>query len=268
MPIDENLAAAQPSPLPEAAAKTDAPVVAPAPVEASVAHDVAPAPQETPVKNETVLAQDDAPEVSDSGQPKEAVADKEKSVEALSDEPAQLPTYGEFKLPDGFTHDEAALGTFTKALGEFQIAHKLPQEAMQAFGQQLMDKYVENLQSTVTKTADAQKAHLAQMKSEWRQQFEKDPEIGGNRMKTTAKSALSAISLAGDKKQQTEFKQLMEETGLGNHPAVIRTLAKLNDKIMAMKDKYETEKSVPVVATKPPPAPKRTSDKMYGSLSQ
>lgn len=281
MPVDENITAAAPSPTPQAAVQADAPTISPSQVEASATHaetapqvtatvDGAPAVENkavesAPVVEKTILGQDhDAEANKDSSEPAKEAADTKKSDEALSVEPAPLPTYADFNLPEGYVFNQESLGKFTKALGEFQNKTGASQEAVQEFGQSLMDQYVASLQETNKLTQEQQKAKLAQKKAEWKEQFLKDPEIGGNRQETTVKSAASAIALSGNLKQQTEFKQLMESTGLGNHPAIIRTLARLNDQIMTLKDKYETEKAVPIAATKAPPRPKSTSEKMYG----
>lgn len=62
---------------------------------------------------------------------------------------------------------------------------------------------------------------VAEMRSEWTKQSQNDPEFGGEKLNENlaiAKRGLSAFDNKG------ELLALLEETGLGNHPAVIRFL--------------------------------------------
>lgn len=62
---------------------------------------------------------------------------------------------------------------------------------------------------------------VAEMRSEWAKQSQNDPEFGGEKLNENlaiAKRGLSAFDNKG------ELLALLEETGLGNHPAVIRFL--------------------------------------------
>jgi len=60
-----------------------------------------------------------------------------------------LPSYEDFKLPEGFTHDKEKLSDFVKELGELQVKTKAEQKVFQEFGQKLMDKYVSEVQSVI-----------------------------------------------------------------------------------------------------------------------
>jgi len=85
----------------------------------------------------------------DSGEPVVADAPVPEPQDApQSAEPAPLPTYEPFVLPEGFQADET-LTQFTNDMAEFERAHGVDHEAMRAFGQQMVDKYAAKNQETL-----------------------------------------------------------------------------------------------------------------------
>lgn len=70
---------------------------------------------------------------------------------------------------------------------------------------------------------DQERAEIAAMHAEWREQSEKDPEIGGDRLRESAEHAKRALERFGS----DQLTALMEESKLGDHPAVVRFFLKL-----------------------------------------
>lgn len=181
-----------------------------------------------------------------------------KKEEGQSVEPAKPLTTELFKLPDGIKADDAGLGEFTKVLSELELA-KGDRVKTQEFGQKLLDQHYTEVKNVITTVVDGLKSQFEAKKTEWKNAFENDPEIGGNRRDTTLSSANEFIRThGGDAKQQSEFRALLEESGLGNHPAMIRVLAK------AMSNMAEGR---PLPATRPASQPVSKVEKRYGKLS-
>lgn len=171
-----------------------------------------------------------------------------KDEGSQSDEPAPLPSFESFTLPEGFTADEAQLGEFNKLLGEFENATKADHAEMHKFGQSLLDRHIAELNNHAQKLNDFYKTSWEKQKNDWKESFLKDPDIGGNRQETTVKSALDFIRThGGTEEQQTEFRNLMETSGVGNHPAMIRLLAKAN---MAMSEGKPLPAVTPVASNR------------------
>ncbi len=226
------------------------------------------APVAEPKKAETALGadpkaetpKDKAPEAKpeDTKSAEAAATEEPKKEEASqSDEPAPLPSYEAFTLPENITLDSEKLVEFTKDLGEFQNATKADQKAVQEFGQKLVDRHVAEVQETLKRRDEYYVATWEKQKSDWKEAFENDPEIGGNRKETTVNAALEFIRThGGNEEQQKEFRDLMESTGLGNHPAIIRMLANAN---------LAKAEGKPLPAAKP--APQNTSKvaRRYGN---
>jgi len=225
---------------------TDAPKVAESapveqkPVETLLASDK---------KIEEAKPEEKAPEAkAEEAKPEEKSADAPK-IEEKSAEP---PAY-EIKIPDGVTVDDSKFGEFKSALAEFELKSKAPHEEVQALGQQMMEKYLGEMQRYNDSLVQA----WNKQKNDWKESFLKDPEFT-NRTNTVLNAAIDVIdTYAGTKEQAKEFRDLMESTGVGNHPAVIRLLSNI-----------KLAKPEPKQLAAPQIAPKASTSKiqkMYGS---
>jgi len=105
-------------------------------------------------------------------------------------------------LPDNMVLDEEGLGEF-KALA---AKHGIAPEAAQA----LMDLYADRVDGWA---ADAQARADA-----WADETRADPEIGGAKLEEALKAAGQARAKFGSK----ELDALLDTTGVGNHPAVVK----------------------------------------------
>lgn len=212
------------------------------------------APEKTPTPqadNKTANDNKDAPEA------KQPDSEIKKTEGSQSDEPAPLPTYDAFKLPEGMTLEIERSGEFTKTLGEFERITKADHAEVQKLGQVLIERHAVELKKAIEQAQNASLDTIKNQREEWKQSFIKDPEIGGNKQETTVNAAREFIKThGGTETQQKEFRDLMEQTGLGNHPAMIRTLAK------AMSNMAEGK---PLPATRPM-TQKSKIEKRYGTL--
>ena len=113
------------------------------------------------------------------------------------------PESYEFKSPEGVTFDDAVIGAFTEVAKELD----LPQDK----AQKVLDKM-----APVIASRQAEQIQVA--RTEWASAAKIDKEFGGEKLDEnlgTAKKALDAFATP-------ELRTLLEETGLGNHPEVIR----------------------------------------------
>ena len=95
----------------------------------------------------------------------------------------------------------------------------------------------------------AQFQKVEQTKSEWLKATQNDPEIGGDKINDT----LAVASLAM-KEVSPEFRQVLNSTGLGNHPELIKVFYKLG----------LTLKQDGVIPGTPARAEKSLADRFYG----
>lgn len=230
------------------------------PVEASVENiapvEVAPSEKTEP----SLLGADKAPELTEPQKDSSQETVEVKEEPSQSDEPAPLPSYEAFTLPEGVTANPERLTTFTNSLGELENAIKsnptAAHDLMQSFGQRFVDMHIAEMKSLSERLTQANTEAQDRQGNEWKDSFLKDPDIGGNRQETTLKSALEFIQThGGNEAQQQEFRELMDKTGVGNHPAMIRMLANAGRN-------YSEGKPLP--ATQPMPQSRSKIQTRYG----
>ena len=204
-----------------------------APVAENVLGDAAPA---EPVKVETPaeVKAETKPEVKEGEKP---VTETPVEGEAAKPAEAVLPTYEEFKIPEGVNLDKEQLGAFNKILGEIETG-KLDHAGMQEAGQKLVDLATKATADSIQRLNDYYVQFHENQKKGWFESFKNDPEMGGANLDKTVSLLRDAVeTYGGDEKQVAEFRSVMKETGVGNHPAVIRILNNMAQKIA----KYTTE---------------------------
>lgn len=188
-------------------------------VEAPTAEAVAPVAESTLLTGEKIALEAKAEEKT----PEAEVA----PVEVKEGEPAPLPVYEAFTLPEEVKFDEAKLGDFTKSLAEFEVKSKASHEEVQALGQQLIDRHIEGVKEAQNLLLEKLIADGKAEREQWKDSFMKSPEFS-NRTDTVVNAAIDAISIyGGNADQQKEFRDLMMTTGVGNHPAMIRMLSNM-----------------------------------------
>ena len=138
--------------------------------------------------------------------PVEEAAAVEPAAEQPQEADAQEQEYGEFSLPEGLRIDEAAFNDFAPLAKEFGLT--------QEQAQKLVD-VAAGLVDRTTKTAEG--VHAETIKK-WADDSRNDAEVGGKDFDANLGIALAAIDKFGD----DELKQILDASGFGNHPAVVR----------------------------------------------
>ncbi len=142
----------------------------------------------------------------------EVKAAAEAKVKADADAAAKaVPEKYDFKLPDGVALDQATADVFTPKFKELGLT--------QTQAQALVDTYVASMKASTT----ANEAAFAQQEKDWLAASKADTEIGGQKFEENSKLAQKTMSAMGS----PELVQLMETTGFGNHPEVIRFFSRV-----------------------------------------
>jgi hypothetical protein len=203
-------AAASPSPAAE-------PVVAPAADSAPAAPVVAETPKaDEPAKSAeaapVVEAKPDAPKTEDA--PK---VDGEAKPEGEVEPPkVEAPKY-EFKMPEGVVAEAPIMSAYSNILTKYNMTPEA--------GQELLDFHGEQIKATAARIEQGQQDAFAETRRGWVKDFEKQ---AGNRRDTMLNDAKwAAGQFAGDKKQAAELWNVLNFTGAGDHPAVIRTFSNI-----------------------------------------
>ena len=138
------------------------------------------------------------------GTPDASAADT-KTDDTKAAEP-QVPEAYELQMPDGIELDKASAEEFTTIAKELKLD--------QAAAQKLADIAAKQAQRQV-------EAHTKLVES-WVEQIKTDKDIGGDNLNENLSIARKALDTFGT----PELKDVLNASGLGNHPAVIKAFVK------------------------------------------
>lgn len=136
-------------------------------------------------------------------------------------EPGKIPEKYEFKAPEGYTVDPKVVDAATPIFKELGLT--------QEQGQKLFDFYT----AQQIEAAKAPQEAVTTMRNGWKAQVSADPDLA--KAVNGDKTGLDAVKLdIGralthlDPALSTEFKQAMDLTGAGDHPAFVKAIWKLS----------------------------------------
>lgn len=138
------------------------------------------------------------------------------------------PEKYEFVAPEGLKFDEAVVGAFSEVAKELN----LPQDA----AQKVLDKMAPVMAARQAEQLDA-------ARTEWAGSSKADKEFGGDKLEEN----LGIAKKARDAFATPELRTLLDETGLGNHPEVIRFFYRAGKAIS--EDKVVGGKATPASAS-------------------
>lgn len=147
--------------------------------------------------------------------PAEGEGDKGKAAPEAEKPQGAPEQYVDFTAPDGITLNAEVLGEFK----EMAKAQNLPQEQ----AQKVVDLGAKLVQKIEAQRAEATNAELAR----WAEASKTDKEFGGDLLPESLAGAKAALTQFGS----PELKSMLNETGLGNHPEVIRLLHRVSKAI-------------------------------------
>jgi len=137
-----------------------------------------------------------APQAADA-----AAAVGEKAPEA----PKGAPEKYEFKPVEGREFDSETMSTFAEVAKELDLTQDAAQKILDRMGPQM---------------AQRQQAQIEAIRSEWVAASQTDKEFGGEKIAENLAVARKALDQFGT----PELRALLNESGLGNHPEVIRMM--------------------------------------------
>lgn len=127
-------------------------------------------------------------------------------TETAKTETPVVPESYEFAMPEGVELDTTARDEFSAVAKELKLD--------QATAQKVADVGI--------KMAQRQKEVFETTKAAWAEQSRTDKEIGGDKFDQNMAVALKTLNAFGS----PELKDVLNASGLGNHPAVIKLLVK------------------------------------------
>lgn len=110
--------------------------------------------------------------------------------------------YADFEMPEGYTLDPAMGDKFKSLAKELDLTQEQAQKLIALDSERVV----------------AQAQRVQQASAEWLGQTQSDAEIGGDKLPENIAVAQKALAAFGT----PELKALLEQTGMGNHPEIIR----------------------------------------------
>ncbi len=124
---------------------------------------------------------------------------------------APQPEKYDLKVPNGALLDSSHV----EKIAAYARERGLSQEDAQ--------KVLERDNSILMSYAERQKAQTEEARNSWAEATKLDKELGGEKLPQTVEVARRVLDRFGSE----EFKQQLNETGLGNHPELIRILSRI-----------------------------------------
>lgn len=153
-----------------------------------------------------------AKDLADATETPEAKLERE-TAEAKANEVPE--TYADFTMPEGVEVDPAMLGEFNAVAKELGLT--------QAQAQKLVDLQTKAAAAGETGRGEQLQKMIEAQQNAWANEVKNDPELGGAKFDQTISTAVKAVStFFGD-----DFRTLLNESGIGNHPALVRGMHKI-----------------------------------------
>lgn len=142
-------------------------------------------------------------QVADSQQAQQTTTDAVKTEAVKADAPNGAPEKYEFKAPEGRNFDNEVISSFSDIAKELNLSQESAQKILDKVG---------------AKAAERQAQNLEAIRQEWAQTSQADKEFGGDNIQSNLAVAKKALDTFGT----PELRSLLNESGLGNHPELIR----------------------------------------------
>ena len=126
-----------------------------------------------------------------------------QATEAPQAEAPKAPEAYEFKAPEGRVFDSEVMASYSQVAKELNLSQESAQRLLDAVG---------------PKMAERQMAMIEATRNGWADNSKSDREFGGEKLSENLGVAKKALDAFGT----TELRTLLNETGLGNHPELIR----------------------------------------------
>lgn len=162
----------------------------------------APKPTETLVTQQQQAAPAEAPQAQATAEAKPATVEQKPSDNA-GEAKVGAPEKYEFKAHEGYEFDSSVINAYSEVAKELNLS--------QDAAQKVLDKMAPALQAR-------QAEQINSIRDEWVSLAKSDKEFGGEKMSENLGVARKALDAFGS----PELRTLLNESGLGNHPEVIR----------------------------------------------
>lgn len=149
-----------------------------------------------------------------------------------------VPEKYELTAPEGMTFDDEAMAVADPVFRELGLSNEAAQKLMPVAGE-----FAQRVATAAVEKAQADsEAQFAAQKAAWANEAKADAEIGGDKWDETVTLSARALDKLGYP-AGSPFRQFLTETGLGNHPEMIRAMRRVGERVSD--DKFERGDAAP-----------------------
>lgn len=211
-----------------------------------------PDPATTPNPSSSDPTPDPVPDPDPAPAEPPAAAEDKTALGPKDGEPAAVPEAYDIKAPEGRDFDQEAFDAVAPELKDAGLTNDQAQKLVDAYA----GKVLPLLEARTAKQAEeASQLATATLKADWLAEAKKDEEIGGAKWDETIHIAAAVFDKVG-LEASNPFRQILEDSGLGNHPDALRFMRRLGT--MLGEDKFERGDGNPATTEVP------IWDKVYG----
>lgn len=123
-----------------------------------------------------------------------------------------------FTMPEGVEFDAEGFADVEPVLRELNLSQDQAGKLMSAYAEKIVPRITE-------RTMAAQDSAAAELRANLARDLQADPEVGGAKLDESRSLAAKAIAAAlPNAEQRSEFSTFLNESGLGNHPLLMRVI--------------------------------------------
>lgn len=167
-------------------------------------------------------------QVANEGQSSEGQQAEKATPEAEAQPEKVVPEKYEFKAPEGAQYDDGVLDEFSAVAKELGLSQDDAQKVVERMGVKMAQRATER-----------QQAAFEEYRNNLAEQTRNDKEIGGEKLDENLAVARKALDAFGT----PELRTFLEESGMGNHPELIRAFVRAGKAIS--EDKFVAGATTP-----------------------
>lgn len=171
--------------------------------------------------NTETSSDDDDIENTDDKADDETAKDSESDSDDDSDNDG-VPEKYDFEVPEGLELDAELAEKFTDVAKDLGLSNEQANKVVGLYAEQ-----IQGMQ-------EAQQASWGKTVADWSDELKADPEFGGAKFNENAEIAKMAVNKFGG----DDLKKALNETGLGNHPAIVKFMHKVG--VSISEDSFES----------------------------
>ena len=150
-----------------------------------------------------------------------AAADGSAKADDKAATPPGAPEKYEFNLPDGVKFDDDAFVAAEPIFRELNLGQEAASKIVGVYAEKVLPLLQDRAQQQASAAGD-------ELRAEWARSTMADTEVGGGKLEESKAMAARAMAqFLPQNEEGQKFRTFLNESGLGNHPEMVRMLSRI-----------------------------------------